>query len=94
VCDHILERVRSKADGAQLVVLDLSATPSVDLQSSQTLAMMIDELIKTGVRVLAVEVRSSVRDRLRSEGLDEKLGGISRGMSVAQAVAEFQKQHV
>lgn len=94
VCDHILERVRSQADGAQLVVLDLSATPSVDLQSSQTLAMMIDELIKTGVRVHAVEVRSSVRDRLRSEGLDEKLGGISRGMSVAQAVAEFQKQRV
>jgi hypothetical protein len=38
-----------------------------------------------------VEARSSVRDRLRTEGVDSKMGGINRFKSVADAVEDFQK---
>ena len=38
-----------------------------------------------------VETRSSVRDRLRAAGIDEKVGGISRLRTVAQAVADFER---
>jgi hypothetical protein len=38
-----------------------------------------------------VEARSSVRDRLRVEGVDEQLGGVNRFTTVADAVDEIDK---
>ena len=52
---------------------------------------MADEFIAQRIRFQAVEARSSVRDRLRREGMDSKLGGINRFTSVADAVEDFQK---
>jgi hypothetical protein len=52
---------------------------------------MADELTAEGIQFQAVEPRSSVRDRLRNEGVDEKLGGVNRFTSVADAVEHFQK---
>jgi SulP family sulfate permease len=92
VCDAILSRVSAEPTPPKLVVLDLSAAPRVDLQSAQALGSMADELIAKGVRFQAVEPRSSVRDRLRNEGVDEKLGGVNRFTSVADAVEDFQRQ--
>jgi hypothetical protein len=43
-----------------------------------------------GVRVQVVETRSGVRERLRGEGLDERLGGIDRFTSVADVVDNSQ----
>jgi len=40
------------------------------------------------MRVQVVEARSSVRERLRIEGVDAKLGGIDRFTSVADALEE------
>jgi anti-anti-sigma regulatory factor len=74
-----------------LVVLDLSAAPFVDLQSAHTLGELADELKAAGVRLQAVEPRASVRDRLRRVGSDQKLGGINRFTSVADAVDRFQE---
>jgi MFS superfamily sulfate permease-like transporter len=92
VRDLILERTRAEAAPPQLVVLDFSAAPLVDLQGSHTLAGLADELATAGIRVQAVNARASVRDRLRNDGVDAKLGGLDRGMSVADAVDAFQKQ--
>src|SRR5882672_11345531 len=73
VCDVILSRVRGEARSPRLVILDLSAAPRVDMQSAHALASMAEELSETGIRFHAVEARSSVRDRLRHEGVDGKL---------------------
>jgi hypothetical protein len=54
------------------------------------LGSMADELTATGIRVQAVEARSSVRERLRGEGVEDKLGGINRFTSVADALEGFQ----
>src|SRR5213083_1648553 len=86
VCDSILSRVRAEPTPPKLVVLDLSAAPRVDLQSAHALGGMADELTAKGIRFQAVEPRSSVRDRLRNEGVDSKLGGINRFTSVADAI--------
>jgi SulP family sulfate permease len=89
VCETILARVRSEPTTPRLVVLDLSAAPRVDLQSAHALAGMADELRSQDVRFQAVEPRSSVRDRLRNEGVDEKLGGVNRFTTVADVVENF-----
>jgi high affinity sulfate transporter 1 len=93
VCDAILSRVRSEPTPPKLVVLDLSAAPRVDMQSAYALAGMADELIAKHIRFQAVEPRSSVRDRLRLEGVDSKLGGINRFTTVADVIEHFQQEY-
>jgi SulP family sulfate permease len=90
VCETILDRVRAEPPPPKLVVLDLSAAPRVDLQSAHTLAGLAGELTAAGIRFQAVEARSSVRDRLRNEGLEAKLGGVNRFTTVADVVEAFQ----
>src|SRR6266487_508557 len=92
VCDAILNRARAAPKLPKLVVLDLSAAPLVDMQSAHTLAGMADELIAKGIQFHAVEPRSSVRDRLRHEGVDNKLGGVNRFTTVADVIEYFQRQ--
>ena len=94
VIEAILSRVRLEATPPKLVVVDLSAAPFVDMQSAQTLASMADELGVIGIRFQAVEPRSSVRDRLRHEGVDGKLGGINRFTSVADVIDHFLGESV
>jgi SulP family sulfate permease len=86
-CDAILDKTRSEAAAPKAVILDLSAAPRVDLQSAHALATMATELSGMGAVLRVVEARSSVRDRLRTEGLGEKLGGIDHFTTVADAVA-------
>jgi MFS superfamily sulfate permease-like transporter len=90
VVDVILSRVRAEPTPPKLVVLDLSAAPLVDMQSAYTLAGMADELIAKHIRFQAVEPRSSVRDRLRHEGVDSKLGGVNRFTTIADVINHFQ----
>jgi MFS superfamily sulfate permease-like transporter len=76
----------------RLVICDLSASPHVDLQSAATLGVLGNELSALGVEMQIVEARSSVRDRLRAEGFDERFGGIDRFRTVAQVVGEFEQR--
>ena len=89
VCDSILNRIRAAPKLPKLVVLDLSAAPLVDMQSAHTLGGMADDLTAEGIRFQAVEPRSSVRDRLRHEGVDGKLGGVDRFTTVADVIDHF-----
>jgi len=89
VCEAILNRVRVEPKPPKMVVLDLSAAPMVDMQSAHTLAVMADELTVQGIQFHAVEPRSSVRDRLRREGVDSKLGGVNRFTTVADVIDHF-----
>jgi MFS superfamily sulfate permease-like transporter len=91
VRDTIMDRVRAQTTPPRLVVLDLSAAPLVDMHSAHMLAELAEELKAAGVHLQVVEARSSVRDRLRAEGVDADLGGVNRFTTVADAVDNFQK---
>jgi high affinity sulfate transporter 1 len=94
--DHVCDRIRAGASAEtprpRLVVVDLSASPYMDIHGAHSLAELADELRANGIRVQAVEARALVRDRLRGEGVDDRLGGINRHVSVGDAVAAFLKQ--
>jgi MFS superfamily sulfate permease-like transporter len=92
VRETVMDQVRRAATKPKLVVLDLSASPRVDLQSAVTLHGLADELLGNGIEMKVVEARSSVRDRLRAEGLDQKVGGIDRFRTVTQVVEDFEQQ--
>lgn len=92
VTTTVLDRVHAEPVPPRLVLADLSASPYMDLQAAEVLAGLAAELATTGTQLHVVEVRSSVRDMLRSEGLDTKLGGVNRFTSVADAVEAFQNE--
>jgi high affinity sulfate transporter 1 len=89
VRDSIVNRVRASSTRPKIVVLDLSAAPRVDMHSARMLGTVAAELKGTGIQILAVEARSSVRDRLRNEGVDEHVGGINRFSSVSDALSQY-----
>src|SRR5437667_4779755 len=91
VCTAILGRVSAAPTLPRLVILDFAAAPRWDLPSAHALGELANDLTAKRIQVQAVEARSSVRDRLRSEGVDDKLGAINRFRSVADAVEDFQK---
>lgn len=89
VRDTIVNRTQSESPPPQLVVMDLSAAPRVDLHSAEMLGSLADELAAAGIRLQAVEARAAVRERLRNGGVDAKLGVVDRFTSVADAVEAF-----
>jgi len=92
--EHVREavwgKIRSVAGPLKLVVFDLSSSPTVDLAGARMLAALQAALQEAGVRLRLVGARAAVRDILRAEGLEERVGHIDRRVSVADVVDEFQ----
>ena len=86
ICDTILDRIRAEAMPPRLVVLDLSIAAYLDLQAAHALATMADEITAQGISFQTVGAHSFVRDRLRAEGVDVRLGGIDRLLTIADVV--------
>ena len=90
VHDTVIDLIHRRSKPPKLVVCDLSASPHVDLQSAAAIGGLADELAIDNIRMQVVEARASVRDRLRAEGLDKKLGGIDRFRTVGQVIEDFE----
>ena len=89
VRDTVMRRVAKAVPNLRLVVCDLSTSPHVDLGAAQMLAELHEQLSSLDIRLRIVEARSSVRDRLRREHLEEKVGGVDRLRSPSDVVDEF-----
>ncbi len=94
--DHILRdvlaRVREENPPPHFVVCDLSTSPYVDIAGARMLSRLHDELTKIGVLLRIVEAHALVRDLLRAEGLEEKVGPINRYASIDDVVEDFEQQ--
>jgi len=91
VRDAVATRLRAEAMPPKIVVLDLSASPHMDIQACGVVMNMADDIKAAGAHLQIVEARSSVRDRLRAEGIEEHVSQVNRFTSVADAVEDFQK---
>ena len=85
----VLDQLRCEGSGVRLVVCDLSTSPYVDLAGARMLESLSDELAKRNVTLRVTDAHAAVRDLLRAEGVDEKVGGINRFASVADVVDHF-----
>src|SRR5437870_7485507 len=92
VRDTVAARLRAEATPPKIVILDLSASPHMDIQACGVVMNMADDIKAAGARLQIVEARSSVRDRLRAEGIEEHVSQVNRFTSVADAIEDFQKQ--
>ncbi len=94
--EHVLDTVIARLDAAEepvgLVVCDLSTSPLVDMAGARMFLALQAELEQRGIAFRLVEARSIVRDMLRVEGLEEKIGRIDRFTQLADAIEDFQRQ--
>jgi SulP family sulfate permease len=90
VRDFVLDRVARDPAGTRLVVLDLSASPLIDMHAAVVLVELAEELEVRGIGLKVVEARASVRQRLARTGADAKLGGIDSLETVAGVVAAHE----
>jgi SulP family sulfate permease len=91
--DHVRQVVWQKLRAAtvpvQLVVWDLSTSPYVDVAGARMLGGLHADLAAAGIAFQLVEAHAAVRDILRAEGLEERIGQISRRMSVDDIIERF-----
>jgi sulfate permease, SulP family len=92
VFDTVLARLDAATKPVRLVICDLSTSPNIDMAGARMFLTLHAELAKRGIAFHVVEAHSSVRDLLRIEGVEEKVGRIDRLTMLADAIEEFQKQ--
>jgi high affinity sulfate transporter 1 len=80
------------ADELQLVVIDLSNAPHVDVAGAGMLAALQQSLEARGVRLRIVEAHGHVRELLRAVELDRKVGYFGREVSLEQTIAAFERR--
>jgi high affinity sulfate transporter 1 len=91
--DHVRQVVWARLQTGsepRLVICDLSDAPIVDIAGARMLIGLHGDLAKRDIRLRVVEAHAKVRDLLRAEGLEDRVGYLGRHISVDQAIAEFQ----
>lgn len=92
VLDTVLARLDASAEPIRLVVCDLSTSPTIDIAGARLFLNLQAEFAKRDIAFRLVEARSAVRDMLRTEGVEEKLGRIDRVTMLADAIDDFQNR--
>jgi high affinity sulfate transporter 1 len=90
VKDAVWAKIRSARDPLKLLVCDLSVTPAVDLAGARMLTALDAELQAEGIRLRLVAAHAAVRDLLRAEGIEERVGYFGRRISVGDVIDAFQ----
>jgi MFS superfamily sulfate permease-like transporter len=92
VSDTVMARLRQMSPPPRLVICDLSTSPNIDMAGARFFLSLHSELSKRGIALRLVEARSKVRDMLRLEGVEEKIGRIDRFTTLADALDHFSSE--
>jgi SulP family sulfate permease len=84
--DSVLDHMRAASPPTKLVVCDLSAAPYLDLAGAGMLHDLHDDLAARGIPLRIVGGHGTVRDLLRAEGIDEKVGQLDRALTLDAVV--------
>ena len=89
VRDTLWQHIRAASEPVKLVVCDLSTSPVVDLAGARMLAALHGDLAKLGIQLRLVGAHGAVRDMLRAEGVEDRVGYFGRRVMLADVVDEF-----
>lgn len=90
ISDTVLARFGAMTQKPKLVICDLSTSANVDMAGAHLFLSLESELKKRGAAFRVVEARSTVRDMLRLEGVEDRVGRIDRFTTLAEAIDSFQ----
>lgn len=88
VGETVREKIRSQPGAVRTVVCDLSTSPYVDVAGARMLAALHRDLAAHGVELRLAEAHAAVRDILRAEGLEERVGPIDRRTSLSEVIEQ------
>ena len=91
VLKSVLEKVGSEPNSIQSVVCDLSTSPRVDLAGARMLIALYDQLSRKNIALRLADARSAVRDILRAEKLEERVGPMDRQSSLHDVIESIPK---
>lgn len=87
--ERIMREVQ--ADPAiRLVILDMEASPIVDITAADMLGDLNDDLIIRGVALRIAEATGRVRDLIRKAGYEKSLGKIGQETKISTVLAEWE----
>jgi sulfate permease, SulP family len=81
-------RILSSTPPVRIVIWDFSTSPYVDRAGAKLIIKLHGNLEAKGITFRIAEAHAQVRDMLRSEGVEDVLGHISRKISVDELVTE------
>ena len=87
--ERILQNMQGCRIDPRLLILDLSAVPTIDISGSQMLHHLIEEFKNKGGATRIVGALSNVRELLRKQGVETITGPINRAASIHDVVKEF-----
>jgi len=87
IIEIVLNRIRKTASSVVgLAICDLSAAPYVDLAGSRMLHELHAELVSRGITLRIIGAHGSARDLLRADGIERKVGGLDRTLTLDGAL--------
>ncbi len=89
VQEAVLSRLAAAAASSPVIglaICDLSAAPYMDLAGAQMLHDLGRELSSRGITLRVVGAHGSLRDLLRVEGLEQKVGGLDRATTIERVL--------
>ena len=90
----VRDTIHASPAPVRLVVCDLSTSPYIDAAGARMLAQLDGQLRREGIGFRVAEAHASVRDILRTTGVDLSIGVVNRLISVADIVQEFENRSV
>ncbi|NDP27351.1 MAG: STAS domain-containing protein, partial [Flavobacterium sp.] len=88
ISDEIWAKINSETENIKLIIFDLNSSPFIDIAGVRFFKSLFLDLKAIGISLKIAEARSEVRDKLRSENMEELLGNITRFISVDDLVQE------
>lgn len=92
IFDTVIARLATASEPVRLVICDLSTSPYIDVAGARMFLALHAELARRGIPLRLVEARSSVRDMLRVEGAEDKVGRIERFTTLSDAMGDFKNE--
>ena len=86
VLETVLNRLNTVSD-IRLVVCDLSASPYLDLAGARALHELYNDLSGRGIKLRIIGAHGSVRDLLRAEDLENKVGKFDRTITLERLLS-------
>jgi SulP family sulfate permease len=91
VQDQINDLIDKLDQPVELVVLDLEATPLLDITGADMLADIHRQLANRGIALKLAKATGPVRDVLRAEGFEVFMGKIETDATVSKVIEEWQQ---
>jgi MFS superfamily sulfate permease-like transporter len=94
VLEAVLNRLRAARPSViRLIVCDLSAAPYLDLAGAHALHALQAELASRGTVLRIIGARGSVRDLLRADGVEDKIGRVGRSVTIESVLDADTELH-